>query len=282
MNIDLLIRKYYLKLREIEKKENKTLRAELKNLKRPNTRFVLGILLCLCITLAIMIIGLTIEIWWVAITGIFGIVSVYIFMEIYIRTDKEIKRRVITNERYHRVRIKALLEILYEHSISTDRDSINNIIEETKRNKAKYAIFFKSERKSREDGSKQNKTPLIKELIGLVTAVVSLIAAVVGLVSKNVIPIEIFSSLISFIVEKYNNSDMTYLIPQIGFVSLEVLVLIVVLIRVYMTMIDPYVRKIYYFHNTFLYYLKQLLLFKDYYENQRLLDSSNQTSADRR
>lgn len=281
MNIDLLIRKYYLKLREIEKKENKTILANLTNLKRPNTQLVLVIFLCLFISLAIMIIGLAREIWWVAITSFIVMISVCIIMEIYTRTDKEIKRRVITNERYHRVRIKALLEILYEHSISTDRDSINNLIEETKRNKAKYAFFHKSE-KSREDESKQNKTSLIKELIGLVAALVSLIAAVVGLVSKNVIPIEMFSSLVSFIVEKYNNSDMTYLIPQIGFVSLEVLILIVVLIRVYMTMIDPFVRKIYFFHDTFLYYLKQLLLFKDYYENQRLLDSSNQTSADRR
>ena len=82
MNIDLLIRKYYLKLREIEKKENKTILANLTNLKRPNTQLVLVIFLCLFISLAIMIIGLAREIWWVAITSFIVMISVCIIMEI--------------------------------------------------------------------------------------------------------------------------------------------------------------------------------------------------------
>ena len=173
-----------------------------------------------------------------------------ILMPIWDNSDTRRHEKIKAQATIIEDRIRCLIDLLNEWNISLSSENINNLIEATIENKPKHSnirTFLKF-------------VSIIRSGISFYIPIIITIIFCDSIISKiDLATIELFVILI-----------------KITFIFLVVLIFYASLYCFYITDIDPYIRKIYHFHDTVVTDLRQLNCFRVYYG----LDATeNETSS---
>ena len=244
MNVDVLINKYYLEMRSLkadEAKQNK------ENSKKGKSNIKAHRIIMLII-LIIASVGFALGLFLfknAIISGISGAVMLIIALigAILSARDKNIQEWIDYYEEYNKKRIKKLNDLLEEYKIQPDENNIERLIEAAKKNQDKYDYF-----------------KIVKKILGLFCSMLAML----------------FSNIAAFSELKISDDGVISLI----YVGLLCIVFFSSVYYLAITELDPLLRKRYYFHDTFVYDLMQLGVFRSYYtENQIILSKSDKTDS---
>ena len=136
MNVDALVNTYYLKVKELEKKEKSNI---------SKLRIAVFVVLVLCVIAFILGLLAFKNVIVSAISGILMLIIVLIIAGVSL-SDKNIKKDIDYSKKHNKERLKELDKLLCKYSIKYDKDTFDHLIEAAQRNQKKYDYYANAKR----------------------------------------------------------------------------------------------------------------------------------------
>lgn len=286
MNVDLLINRYYLIVKELEKdekRERKEKQRKIKDLNLPSdkieNRWRRLLLLGLGTAFFVYIFGLFLfNNLWMILIGFISMVFFAVFASFMTTREQSINKWISYSEKHDGKRLRALRELLIQYGLTIDQSTIDSLIAEATKNKSKYGSIILSNLSV----EKKELADLSAKFVALTGAIVGLLVKIINLINEGLSEAEKMSNeiglaitdIICFFSSEIPPEELNALIQLLLWIVL-LLFSLLLLCFCYRKDIDPIIRKRYYFHDLFIEDLKNLLLFNEYYKSKIIVINSD-------
>ena len=247
MNVDILINKYFLELKNLnrdEKIEKRIARSgglDVNSKKARNKR--IAIVVIMAIAFVAFALGILLfRSFLMAGISFAVLLGIIIFGIVDSSSDKSVNEWLKGYETSNKKRIFKLKELLDEYDVNTDKDTIESLISATEKNQTKYD-YFKN----------------LKLSIGVASTLIV--------------------SFVNFLLNFWSVELSDSVFVSLLMIGCMFIVLYACLYYTFATELDPIIRKRYYFHEVFIEDLMQLLIFEKYYSEQSLEGEESTTDV---
>lgn len=239
MSIDVLINTYDLELKKSQKEKGNVLTRK-REIDKKSKRLFYALVLSINLYCQFLLRN------EILIAFIFmGISFILALITSLCATRDQMRRKRINAEAENiKNRIDKLIDLLNKYNFNFSSETIEELITATKENQIKYDLWISMRRFSR----------TIASGMSLLIAIISSLFGSINDINT--------SSIISFII-------------VISFWYILYLILFTLLYCVFMSEFDPLVRRMYHFHDSFIYDLRQLQCFINYYVSSKEETSIN-------
>ena len=247
MNIDIFIRKYDIALKDIENKKNTKIDSKTGKTKKKNvftekiyldgfSIFLLAALSFFCTSYIILLYKneLVYCLYSFGIIVLLCIVSVF-----WGNRESKIRERLQNDEVNIKERLTCLISLLTDYHIDLSENRIDSLIKGAKENQTKYDHW-----------------EILRKFSRIIKSGSPIIFTVITYLLGNFFVVEQVTATVSFFIVLI----FWYFLYLILFASLKC---------VFISEIDPILRRMYFFHDSFIYDLNQLEYFKEYFSDIR-------------
>lgn len=266
MNIDILVHKYYLKTKALAKNQ-----GIVKNKAYKNRLVLLWVMLISIVFYFLSFYFL--RYWLCTLLSIAALILCAFTGDHFSKSDAGIKDWIDYHSPRYNMKIESLVQLLVSYHVTIDENSIDDIIKEAKKNKVKHDKHFIPQR------MKKTVFKIFGAILSILTALLKIdfIKDAAKLVAEKLIHQigalfvdeteidNINSSLDKFCSWLFSEETVSFCISIIIIVFLCVIACLA-MYWIYISELEPRIKRMYFFHDEFIYDLTQLKTFKGHYK----------------
>ena len=246
MDIDNLVLSYYVKVEELKQKSSADKSSKKQNDNTSTKDEVLRWVIFFGIILAavVLLLAAPLKNLVMFIASLFAFVG-FVIIDMRVSTSApEIKKSIKSDLPRNRKRLKALKQLLIENRLEINDETIKVLTKAIKQNKNKYDSYKKP-----------------KKLAGITITIISSLGAAITFIT-GIIKEDFVADIVKNAESSENITISSNDLLTIQIFCIALIVVLAVAVGFLFVELDPKIRKLYYFHDSFIYDLEQLRIFK--------------------